>query len=153
MIALRTQDTDLTLQFEFNAAFAAPKEVSKPKPPPPFSLRLSFEERAVLEHAAAGQSLGAYIRSKLFDGDLTPRRTRGHRPVKDHTALAKVLGALGQSRLSSNLNQLAKAAHIGALPVTPELAEELFDACAQIRAMRIDLLKALGHSEPKEAES
>ena len=123
------------------------------KAPPPFSLRLSLEERAALERAAAGQSLGAYIRSKLFEGDLTPRRTRGHRPVKDHTALAKVLGALGQSRLSSNLNQLAKAAHIGALPVTPELEEELSDACAQIREMRTDLLKALGHHEPKGAAS
>ncbi len=112
---------------------------------PPFSLRLSSEERAALERAAGRKPLGAFIREKLFDGELTPRRTRGRRPVKDHTALAQVLGALGQSRLSSNLNQLAKAAHIGALPITPELEQELGEACAEIRAMRDDLMQALGH--------
>jgi hypothetical protein len=36
----------------------------------PFSLRLTFEERAQLEAAANGISLGAYIRAVLFDGDL-----------------------------------------------------------------------------------
>lgn len=134
-------------QVRANGESKAPRR----KTPPPFSLRLSFEERFALQHAAAGLPLGAYIRNKLFDGDLTPRRTRGHHPVKDHAALAKVLGALGVSRLSSNLNQIARAAHIGALPVTPELEEELRDACAQIRGMRSDLLKALGHRETQEA--
>ena len=153
MSALRTQVTDLSSQFDSHSADTLAQKSAKPKSLTPFSIRFTFEERAALERAAAGQSLGSYIRSKLFDGDLTPRRTRGHRPVKDHTALARVLGALGQSRLSSNLNQLAKAAHIGALHVTPELEEELFNACAQIREIRTDLLKALGHREPKEAAS
>ncbi|WP_227268445.1 hypothetical protein [Roseobacter weihaiensis] len=88
--------------------------------------------------------LGAYIRQKLFDGELTPRRTRGNAPVKDHAALGKVLGALGASRLSSNLNQIAKAAHMGALPVTPELEQELSEACTSVRNMRADLMRALG---------
>ena len=34
------------------------------KYPPPFSLRLTFEERARLEKEAAGMALGAYIRLK-----------------------------------------------------------------------------------------
>ena len=88
--------------------------------------------------------LGQYIRQRLFEGDLTPRRTRGQTPIKDHAALGQVLGALGSSRLSSNLNQLAKAAHLGALPVTPELEADLFEACDSIRAMRRDLMIALG---------
>lgn len=36
------------------------------KYPPPFSLRLTFEERERLERDAAGMSLGAYIRSRLL---------------------------------------------------------------------------------------
>lgn len=93
--------------------------------PPPFSLRLTFEERARLERDAAGMSLGAYIRSRLFGDDPPPRRTRSKFPVKDKAALAKVLAALGASRLSQNLNQLARAVNIGAFPVTPETGAAL----------------------------
>ena len=112
--------------------------------PAPFSLRLSFDERGILEHDAAGQALGAYIRERLFGEDVTPRTTRGKFPVKDHAALGRVLGALGASRLSANLNQLAKAVNTGSLPVTPETEEELRKACAAVIAMRQDILSALG---------
>tara|TARA_R110002110_G_scaffold358064_5_gene567381 strand:- start:38 stop:460 length:423 start_codon:yes stop_codon:yes gene_type:complete len=110
----------------------------------PFSLRLSFDERGLLEHDAAGQALGAYIRERLFGEDVTPRTTRGKFPVKDQAALGRVLGALGSSRLSANLNQLAKAVNTGSLPVTPETEEELRKACAAVLAMREDILSALG---------
>jgi hypothetical protein len=56
-----------------------------------------------MARAAGGMPLGEYIRQKLFESDLPPRRTRGRAPVKDHAELARVLGALGASRLSSNL--------------------------------------------------
>jgi len=110
----------------------------------PFSLRLSFDERGILEHDAAGKALGAYIRDRLFGDDVTPCTTRGKFPVKDQAALGRVLGALGSSRLSANLNQLAKAVNTGSLPVTPETEEELRRACAAVLAMREDILSALG---------
>ena len=110
----------------------------------PFSLRLSFDERGLLEHDAAGQALGAYIRERLFGEDVTPRTTKGKFPVKDQAALGRVLGALGSSRLSANLNQLAKAVNTGSLPVTPETEDELRKACAAVLAMREDILIALG---------
>ncbi|GAB5373966.1 MAG: hypothetical protein AcusKO_04280 [Acuticoccus sp.] len=112
--------------------------------PAPFSLRLSRDERARLEQAAGGEPLGAFIRAKLLDGDVAPRRTRGRTPVKDHIELAKVLAALGASRLSSNLNQIAKAAHIGALPLSEDVEQDLNDACVAVRDMRCRLLDALG---------
>ncbi|MEM7547870.1 MAG: plasmid mobilization relaxosome protein MobC [Pseudomonadota bacterium] len=118
---------------------------AKPKTPPPFSLRLTFEERAQLEKQAAGMSLGAFIRSRLFGEDEAPRRTRGKFPVKDHEALARVLEALGSSRISSNLNQLAKAANSGSLPITPETEEFLAEACEAVQDIRNGLLRALGH--------
>ncbi|GAB5373658.1 MAG: hypothetical protein AcusKO_01200 [Acuticoccus sp.] len=114
------------------------------KAPPPFSLRLSAKERAALEKAAAGMPLGTFIREKLFGEELVPRRTRNQTPVADHAALAKVLAALGASRLSSNLNQIAKAANLGALQVSPELEDDLQAACVHIREMRDLLLRALG---------
>ncbi len=120
------------------------KKAAKFKAPPPFSLRLTFEERARLERDAAGMSLGAYLRSRLFGADVPPRRTRGKFPVKDKAALAKMLAALGASRLSQNLNRLARAVNIGALPVTLETDAELRDACRAVTDMRQELLRALG---------
>ncbi len=125
---------------EFNAAAKG----KKPQYPPPFSLRLTFEERAMLEKNAAGMSLGAYIRSQLLGEQASPRRTRGKFPVKDHTALGRVLAQLGASRLSANLNQLARAVNTGILPVAPETDEALQKACAAIEEMRTELLQALG---------
>ena len=80
----------------------------------------------------------------LFAGELPKSRRRGVAPVQDHKALARVLAALGQSRLSSNLNQLARAVNTGTLPVHPEIEDELREACAEIAKMRAELVSALG---------
>ena len=114
--------------------------------PPPFSIRFTFEERAALDLAAAGQPLAVYVRSRLFDDSLPPRRTRGKQPVKDHVALAALLSELGEARIANNLNQLARAANSGSLPVTPETEQALADACADIRWMRDCLMNGLGLS-------
>lgn len=116
--------------------------------PAPLSLRLSPEERARLERDAAGRSLGAYIRARLFGEQAAPAaRSRGKFPVKDHQALAKVLAQLGQSRLANNLNQLAKAVHLGALPAGPETEEDLRRAAYDIACMKMLLMRALGTGE------
>jgi hypothetical protein len=126
-----------TLTGDFEAAARR-----RPKRAPPFSLRLSDEERARLEHDAAGQSLGSYVRTRLFGGDASPRK-RGKFPVKDHALLAALLGKLGASRMPNNLNQLARLANVGALPVCPEVEDELRQACAEIAIMKVTLLRAL----------
>jgi hypothetical protein len=107
---------------------------------PPFSLRLSFAERARLERDADGTPLGAYIRERLLA--VPPRRSR--MTPADREALLKLLGTLGQSRLANNVNQLAKAANTGSLPVTPETEAELNAAAADIAAIRYMLVHALG---------
>lgn len=131
-------------------SFAASAEPKVGKYPPPFSLRLTFEERAKLEKNAAGMALGAYIRERLLGEDAVPRRTRGRFPVKDQEALGRVLAALGQSRLSANVNQLARAVNSGSLPVTPETEAALQEACADIAAIRHDLMRALGSRDGGE---
>ncbi|MGE0282901.1 MAG: hypothetical protein AB7P20_20120 [Rhizobiaceae bacterium] len=67
-------------------------------------------------------------------------------PVKDCEALARVLAALGQSRIANNLSQLAKAMNIGALPMTPETESEIVAACAAVIAMRGELMRRIHHT-------
>jgi hypothetical protein len=134
--------TDLTPGY--NAL--APGKAADKKYPPPFSLRLTAEERARLDAERGDKPLGAYIREKLFGDEASPRTRRGNSPVGDREALGRVLGALGQSRLSSNLNQLAKAVNTGSLPVTPETEADLKEACREVAALRADLLRSLGQS-------
>ncbi|WP_369157019.1 plasmid mobilization relaxosome protein MobC [Candidatus Thiodiazotropha sp. LNASS1] len=114
--------------------------------PSPFSLRLTFEERAALEQEAGHLPLGVYIRSKLFGGSEAPRkvRTRPRKPIKDDRAMASLLGGLGQSRIANNLNQLAKAVNTGSLPVTPDTEKAINEACSAVQDMRRRLMRALG---------
>ena len=134
---------------KFNAV--AKPEAKKAEYPPPFSLRLTYEERARLDAERGDKSLAAYIRERLFGANAAPRKRRGNSPVQDKEALGRMAGALGQSRLSQNMNQLAKAVNSGSLPVTPETEAEIKEACREIAEMRAELLAALGKvpgSEP-----
>lgn len=112
--------------------------------PPPFSIRLTVEERKQLERDSAGMALGEYIRSRVFDDSVPKRQTRNKHPVKDHKLLACLLGELGRSKLANNLNQLTKAANSGSLPIDPETTKMLKIACSDIREMRRMLMKSLG---------
>lgn len=126
---------------------AAAKPV-KPKREPPFSLRLTPNERARLAREAAGAPLGAYIKAKLLGGDALPVRVRrSGLPVEDRQALAQALARLGASRLAANLNQLAFAANSGSLSVTTEVIDKIAQAVADIRDIRSLLMIALGFKE------
>ncbi len=72
-------------------------------------MRFTEDERKTLELAAGDRPLGAYIRWLIFGDEIPKNRTRGKKPVKDQKELAKLLAMFGQSRISSNINQLAKA--------------------------------------------
>lgn len=111
---------------------------------PPFSLRLSFDERSRLERMAAGQPVAAYIKSVLFAGDAPTQRKRSRTPVKNDKALAEVLACLGASRIANNLNQLAKHANSGSLYFDRETKAQINAACGDVRAMRQLLMQALG---------
>lgn len=126
-------------------------EGARPKRrPPPYSLRLSSADREKLERDRGMMSLAAYIRWRLFDPDRPPPRHRGNAPVKDQHALSSLLAQLGQSRLSNNLNQLARAVNTGSLPVSPDVEADLRHAAGEILAMRVLLIEALGlKDEPK----
>lgn len=113
-------------------------------PPTVFiSLRVTFEEKARLQREAVGVSVSDHMRQRLFDDYTPPPRRRGKNPVKDHQALAQVLGKLGQSRLSSNLNQMARSANSGSLPVTPDTEAAILEALAEIHEIKRLLMDAL----------
>lgn len=133
----------LRARFATNAG-PEPHERPRPKRPAPFSLRLSEEERAHLIAEAKGALLGAYVKAKVFGSGPAVRPRRTGLVVEDRQSLAQALALLGSSRLASNLNQLAHAANIGALPFTPEIEDELREALADVRAIRRLLMTALG---------
>lgn len=112
--------------------------------PAPFSLRLTADERTELEKMAGSMSLSSYIKARLFDSEAPAPRRRRRRGVRNEKALGQALAMLGSSRLSQNMNQLAKAAHVGNLPLPGDVERDLRRACADIQAMRIMLMRALG---------
>lgn len=115
---------------------SAIKSVRKPvKKPAPFSLRLSEKEKVTLLRRAKGEPLGGYIKGQLFNAK-NPNITKSD--------AATVLAILGSSDLARSMACIAKAAEIGALPVTPELSTQLAEACTDIRRMRFALVRSLG---------
>ena len=64
--------------------------------------------------------------------------------------LSILLSELGRSRLSSNLNQLARAVNSGSLPVSPETEQAILEACAEIKAMSNNITHALGLEPEKK---
>jgi hypothetical protein len=131
------------LKDQFNQSVPPTQNPVKQKSAPPFSLRLTTEERNRLNDLAGTQPLGAYIRSKLFGTD-TEKRRPVRRPGLDHQKLALVLSELGRSRLASNMNQLAKAANCGTLDFSENMLAEIREACRAITQMREMLIVALG---------
>lgn len=125
-------------------AAPSPAVKARKKRQAPFSLRLSPDERARLVAEAAGTPLGAYIRAKVLGEAVPVRMRRSGISIADRRVLAQLVAMLGRSRLFSNLNQLAHAANIGALPATPETAAELSASLADLREVRRLLLVSLG---------
>ena len=75
---------------------------------------------------------------------MTKTRKELRQPQLDQTQYASLLANLGASRLSANIDQLAKHANMGTLDVSPEIERELSEACAAVLEMRKALLRALG---------
>ena len=112
----------------------------------PVTLRLTTEEREKLEELADGMTLSAYIRACVFAEETRRRKRRPKNVVEDKKAVAEALALLGQSRIASNLNQLAYHANIGLLIEDEETKAQIAEANGYLQAIRSLLLKALGKS-------
>ena len=105
---------------------------------PPFSIRLSHDERAEIEKRAtdAGLTIGGYCKSIIFN---TPPPRRSRRPPIDKVELARLLGEIG--RLGNNLNQIAHKLNMESLVDLPELQYALKD----LAILRASVVMALGY--------
>lgn len=110
---------------------------------PPLSVRLNDQEYEALRQRANGMPLSSFMKLAAL-GDAAPVARRRNPPSRDQKILAMILAALGQSRLPNNLNQLAKAANSGSLPVNAETHANLAEACRDVQLIRRALLLALG---------
>lgn len=128
------------------------KASEKPKTrkgPPPISVRLSEDEYARLRHEAGALSMAAYIRLKVFGQEETAPRRKAYirkktSPSSELVMIGQMLGGLGESEIAANLDDIAKAARIGAMPVTPEVEREIQAACNAVQDIRVRLIAALG---------
>lgn len=134
-----------------SASAAAPLERASPsrKKPSrsPLTLRLTPEERARLEELAAGMTLSAYVRACVFAKEAKRRKRRPKDVVADKAAIAEALALLGQSRIASNLNQLAYHANIGIIVFDEVDKAQIAEANAHLAAIRALLLQGLGKAK------
>ncbi len=149
MMGVSRQDRNVTAAFK-KAAAASPNTRTSLSP---LTLRLTPEERERLEELAAGMTLSAYIRTCLFAEDTKLRQTRPADDIEDKKAAAEALALLGQSRIASNLNQLAYHANIGALIVGESEKTDIAEANAHLAAIRALLMDALGRPMKTRAAS
>jgi hypothetical protein len=79
----------------------------------------------------------------VFAEEEKRRKRRPKDAVADKKALAECLSLLGQSRMASNLNQLAYQANIGALVVDDDTKAQITESYEAIKEMRALLVQAL----------
>lgn len=113
----------------------------------PFSIRLTDAERQQLAQCAGPTPLATFVRDLVLSRLSQAQRSRTRAVTTDAKAIARLLSMLGQSGIAVNLTQLAKAADIGVLELTPEAHSALTEACKSVIAMRAALLQALGVEE------
>lgn len=142
MSSAEVNSTKINPVKDFN--HSASKGLKKRKPATsPFSMRLTAEEREFLEIHAKDTPWAAYIRECVF-GKAARKRRPQRRPSVDEKKIAAVISALGESRLASNLNQLAKSSNMGTLDVSNDTEQQLQEAAMAVLAMREALFTALG---------
>lgn len=113
------------------------------------SIPLTLDLKADLERRAGRQPVSVYARGVLFPAnDNAPTNSRTARHYhRDRQALASLLARLGAMETANNLQEMARFARLGALPLTPEVEAALLQACADIAGIKALLIKALGVRE------
>lgn len=128
----------------FNKASGHKKKLTKERATKRLYIRLTASERAELDRLSGSQTVSAYVREKAL-GEHVVKRITLRKPKMEDIQYSTLLAALGQSRLSSNVNQLAKHANMGTIDCTQNVEQQLEDASNAILAMRDALFMALGH--------
>lgn len=114
----------------------------------PISIRFTKEEITELKRQAGKLSLSAYVRRRLFNDDtnfeildnVEARLT----PQMRQKLLAQILMRLGRFDLVHDVNTLLNGVQSGLIETSPELCAALEATHGELKALRHDLLKALG---------
>ena len=129
-------------------SFTVAAKPAKPKPkrrrPSSLSIRVSDEEREILQRKAGKRPIGAYVREKALGDEQAPRRKSQAKPSIDYAMLGQVLGKLGQSEQVSVLFLLLAAVENERVTMRKEDSAALHKACADMREVRAMVMGALG---------
>lgn len=105
-------------------------------------VRLTVDERRRLEALAGGLPLSAFVRKELLGRKA--KRRQSDAPAPKGAEYARLLSALGRSRLVTHLQALNDAALSQGLQMAPKLEQELSQACRDIADLREALITQLG---------
>lgn len=111
---------------------------------PPFSLRLSADERARMECLAKGMPLGTYIKACALDPKIAAK-VHAEPPESRRALLAQLIARLGS--VADTLKLIRAALERGALDFEPETEGALHTACADLSAIKAMVMRALGVTE------
>lgn len=102
--------------------------------PATFSIPLSTEERAFLEHKAGSRSLGRYIRAKLLGDNERPRKP-ARAPAIDYALLCHALCILNKLEQVSCIFLLLTAAEAERVRLNETERQALDEAFGNVRAV------------------
>lgn len=122
--------------------------MSQPLPKPSrLTIRLTPQERELLEEKAGTKALSAYVREIVLERATAQRSATVRVPPKNQSALAQILALLGRSGLHPSLHELARNARMGTVDLSDEALEQISKACTDIADIKALLMRALGTSE------
>lgn len=100
-----------------------------------------------MEELSDQMTLSAYVRACVFAEDSKLRKTRATDLAQEKKLAVEALALLGQSRIASNLNQLAYHANIGVLIVRETERAQIVEANAHLADIRACLMDSLGKKQ------
>lgn len=136
----------LTLQ-RISEDFSKSARSRKPdrrKRTPPVSIRFSDDERDLLSPFAGNLPLSTYVRAYVVKAHEGKKPRRRQVSKADPKLAAQLLSALGRSELAPLLRDALSAVDAGKLNLDWRIEADLRVACAEISAVRRELMKALG---------
>lgn len=112
----------------------------------PYSILMSEAERHHIAQLAEPLGLSApeLIRTVMLSEDVEKKLLTIKKHHFDKQGSAKILAALGKSRIANNLNQIAKAIANGTLILSPDVIAQINEAYATIMWMRSLLIRQQG---------
>lgn len=111
-----------------------------------YTVRYSDKERKKVQANAEAMKLptSTYIRISSLSDDSRNLKRFELSTTQERKEYAQILAALGKSRISQNLNQIAYAINTGTLVLSPDVVSQITEACETLQWLRRSLIKKMG---------